>query len=162
MDWSKLKSLSISDVYPVPQGKALYERLPKTVPALESLSIGGAWFEEVPLQGDGGQVTEQVSRSLEFILAFPKNSLKSLSWTQPDLYDGEGLRQVLEHHGRTLTSLEWRDAESEDARRPVFSVEHLRDIAAHVPALESVYSAIISQWLVWRHAVSHAASAPDF
>ena len=138
MDWSKLKSLSISDAYRVPRGKALYERLPKMVPALESLSIGGAWFEEVPLQDDGDQVTEQVSRALEFILAFPKNSLKSLSWTQPDLYDGDGLQQVLEHHGHTLTSLEWRDAEGEGWRRPVFSAHQLRDIAAYAPALESL------------------------
>lgn len=138
MDWTKLKSLSISDVNSVPQGKALYERLPKMVPALESLSIGGTWFEKVPLQDDDGPVTEQVSRALEFILAFPRNSLKRLSWTEPDLYDGDGLRKVLEHHGQTLTSLEWRDAEREDARRPVFSVEQLRDIAAHAPALESL------------------------
>lgn len=142
MDWTKLKSLKIKEEFETPQGQALFERLPKMVPGLESLMVKGPWWETVPILGEtdeaGQQATQNIRRARDFILAFPKNSLKSLSWLNSYLYEGSDYLQVLEHLGQGLTSLEWRDAEKEYGRRPVFSPSQIREISTLAPNLESL------------------------
>lgn len=142
MDWTKLKSLTILEGYDTPQGEAFYERLPNMVPALESLAVEGPWWDEEDIPGHtieyGTRSTTDVRRARDFILAFPENSLKSLSWRKSGLYNGSDFLDILERFGQGLTSLEWRDVEREDSRRPVFTPAQLREIGTYTPNLESL------------------------
>jgi hypothetical protein len=78
------------------------------------------------------------------MLALPDVSLKHLSWKNPmggceiceDDASGEShLQRILERHGRTLKSLEYRTSESGSRAPPVLQIDQLHALVALAPQL---------------------------
>ncbi|KAF4819411.1 Pantothenate transporter liz1 [Colletotrichum tropicale] len=119
MDFSQLRSLSIRcDSCRNSSTDSIAKLLAPKLPSLRSLSVEGPDM-------------------LDFILALPAGSLKQLTWIEPQ-YSEETFRLVLEHHGSSLTVLEWRSAETLCRPRPLLPMPILRDMGHLAPRLKAL------------------------
>ncbi|EQB56657.1 hypothetical protein CGLO_03321 [Colletotrichum gloeosporioides Cg-14] len=119
MDFSQLQSLSIRcDSCRDSSVDLIAKLLAPKLPSLQSLSVNGP-------------------EMLDFILAIPAGSLYQFTWIKPQ-YSEETLRLILEHHGSSLTGLEWRSAETLYRARPLLPMPILRDIGNLAPRLKAL------------------------
>ncbi|KAK1625119.1 hypothetical protein BDP81DRAFT_397896 [Colletotrichum phormii] len=116
MDFSKIRSLSIVD-YDGPSETLVESKFPFSLPSLRTLGL-------------------ERSTTVDFALSLPPHSLESLSWL--DAGQNQSIIPILEHHGRSLTHLEWRTPESLESKRPVLPKEVLRDIRNLAPNLQAL------------------------
>ncbi|KAF9872039.1 hypothetical protein CkaCkLH20_10376 [Colletotrichum karsti] len=119
MDFSQLRTLSIRRYSPlyVP-GDLLAQVLSPKLQRLRSLKIEGPELRD-------------------FLLALPAGSLSSLSWidsAQPK----DQIRSVLEHHGASLTELEWRTSETLSRPLTLLPDSIVEDLKAVTPNLQSL------------------------
>ncbi|KAH9237056.1 hypothetical protein K456DRAFT_1943427 [Colletotrichum gloeosporioides 23] len=119
MDFYQLQSLSIRcDSCRDSSTDLIVKLLAPKLPSLRSLSV-----EELDM--------------LDFILAIPAGSLNQFTWIKPQ-YSEETLRLILEHHGSSLTELEWRSAETLYRPRPLLPMPILRDMGHLAPRLKAL------------------------
>lgn len=132
MDFSKLRALTLADYSTgATHGDVLLRRLPKALKGLQSLDITGTWQSR-----DGGEDGALPAR--DFILNIaPEASLTSLSWVDLFSCDKELFEAVLQRHGPSLTSLEWRSSERGGVR-PVFSTAQIQRLSSLAPKLGSL------------------------
>ncbi|KAM5386459.1 hypothetical protein ACJZ2D_000422 [Fusarium nematophilum] len=131
MDFSKVRRLAIKDPRVRSGDDPLFIQLPKTLLSLRGLALWGSWGCHC-----GGCVDDQgvpLPSALTFILSLPPNSLTHLTWLDSGACSNSTLRSILEHHGSSLTSFEWRHSELKWQRRPAFTTEAIRSIGALAP-----------------------------
>ncbi|KAK7443668.1 hypothetical protein CaCOL14_012317 [Colletotrichum acutatum] len=116
MDFSKIRNLSILD-YDGPPETLVESKLPQSLPSLRTLRL-------------------ERSTTVDFALSLPPHSLHSLSWL--DAGQNQSIAPILDHHGRSLTHLEWRTPESLESKRPALPREVLRDLRNLAPNLQSL------------------------
>ncbi|KAK2040362.1 hypothetical protein LZ31DRAFT_474655 [Colletotrichum somersetense] len=115
MDFSHVRELSLRGVWGrSPDLRALAPRLK----SLRSLTVvgGGPWARDL-------------------ILALPENSLTSLTWLSSG-ETGASVLPVLRRHAQSLTSLEWREAESNYRQRRVLTPEEMEELGHMAPKIE--------------------------
>ncbi|KAJ3535190.1 hypothetical protein NM208_g7236 [Fusarium decemcellulare] len=137
MDFSRIDTLSVKESRNVlikPNGTTFFDRLPKELTSLKSLTVGGRWDDE---KSDYNTQDEpsQPPKALDFILAFPSESLTSLAWTESGTCDDAIIEAVLQHHGASLKYLEWTSSELDYYPRPILSTSQLQSLRDKTPQL---------------------------
>ncbi|KAF5005547.1 hypothetical protein FDECE_8018 [Fusarium decemcellulare] len=137
MDFSRIDTLSVKESRNVlikPNGTTFFDRLPKELTSLKSLTVGGRWDDE---ESDDYTQDEpsRPPKALDFILAFPSESLTSLAWTESGTCDDAIFEAVLQHHGASLKYLEWTSSELDYHPRPMLSTSQLQSLRNRTPQL---------------------------
>ncbi|KAF5025688.1 hypothetical protein F66182_2294 [Fusarium sp. NRRL 66182] len=104
MDFTKIHTLSIKRA--TIKSAALFDRLPKELGSLKSLTIDGTW------DGTSSNVSSmERPNSLDFISAFPSGSLTGFSWVDSQSCDSNLVEAVVQHYGASLTRLAWTNSD---------------------------------------------------
>lgn len=115
MDFRHIKTLSLRLAQ---DHRPNLERLIPHLKSLRSLAVSGTWAKDL-------------------ILGLPENSLTHLSWISSG-ETGESVQPALLRHAQSLTSLEWREPESEYRQRKVMSAEQIAEVGRAIPGLQSI------------------------
>ncbi|EFQ36461.1 hypothetical protein CGRA01v4_10447 [Colletotrichum graminicola] len=110
---------------------------------VRELSLKGMWRRSPDLRALASQLKSLRSLTVrgggpwarDLILALPENSLTSLTWQSSD-ETGASVPPILRRHAQSLTSLEWREPESNYRQRKVMTPGELAELGLMVPNLE--------------------------
>ncbi|KAK3291434.1 uncharacterized protein B0H64DRAFT_409026 [Chaetomium fimeti] len=130
MDFSQVHTLEFNDTrgHQLTLTEHVAKKLPPKLSSLKSLTLHNTIAEL-------------------FILALPVNSLRHLSWQHPKAGCGNRededansslLERVLQHHGSSLQSFEYRTPEMDNEAPPVMSVEEVHALVTLAPQLRSL------------------------
>jgi hypothetical protein len=142
MNFSSIHTLVIKDAS-IEDGDLLAPRLSHHMSSLRSLSVEGESIK--PL-----------------VFSFPAESLKRLSWV--DTGGSDRFDLVAQHYGKSLLDLEWRTPEYLRHRRPMLSLEQLRNLRTTLPNITALTLDInrgINETWPWEELVALSVGLPD-
>lgn len=176
MDFSKVHTLFISDHMVKPQGKGLFEDLPRALTGLKTLKIDGAWENAVveslgddaynPKYVEMRASDEKERRELispparDFITAV--HPLNSLTWKRSGTIQDDVFEPVIKRHGPTLKHLEWTNPELRFKNRPILSVEQIQNLGEWAPGLTNLtvdLDRVDGTW-PWKHLKAISETMP--
>ncbi|KAI1050786.1 hypothetical protein LB507_009282 [Fusarium sp. FIESC RH6] len=186
MDFSQVHTLFITDYMVRPQGKGLFEDLPRALTGLRTLEVDGTWETADPVSfarddydrqkrdqrklnednRDGGAATTDerwesiIPPARDFITAV--HPLDSLTWTRSGTLRDDVFEPIIKRHGSTLKHLEWTNPELRFKNRPILSVEQIRNLGERAPGLTNLtidLDRVDGTW-PWKHLKAISESMP--
>ncbi|KAJ4004847.1 hypothetical protein NW752_009489 [Fusarium irregulare] len=186
MDFSQVHTLFITDYMVKPQGKGLFEDLPRALTGLRTLEVDGTWETADPVSfarddcdrqkrdqrklnednRDGGAATPDerwesiIPPARDFITAV--HPLDSLTWTRSGTLRDDVFEPIIKRHGSTLKHLEWTNPELRFKNRPILSVEQIRNLGERAPGLTNLtidLDRVDGTW-PWKHLKAISESMP--